>query len=62
MVHLEMSLVPLLTAELSFWKRYVDGTLTFIKIGTVDHILSKLNNFHPNIQFIFETEYNFELA
>ena len=35
MVDLERSLVPLLTAELSFWKRYVDDTITFVKIGTV---------------------------
>ena len=62
MVHLERSLVPLLTAELSLWKRYVDDTITFIKMGTVDHILSMLNNFHPNIQFTYETEYNFKLA
>ena len=62
MVDLERSLVPLLTAELSFWKRYVDDTITFVKTGTVDHILSVLNNFHPNIQFTYETEYNFKLS
>ena len=48
MVDLERSLVPLLTAELSFLKRYVDDTITFAKIGRVDNILSMLNNFHPN--------------
>ena len=62
MVDLERSLVPLVTAELSFWRRYVDDTITFVKIGTVDHILSMLNNFDPNIQFTYETEYNFKLA
>ena len=62
MVDLERSLVPLLTAELSFWKRYVDDTITFVKIETVDHILSMLNNFHPNIRFTYETECNFKLA
>ena len=62
MVDLERSLVLLVTAELSFWKRYVDDTITFVKIGTVDHILSMLNNFDPNIQFTYETEYNFKLA
>ena len=36
MLHLERSLVPLLTAEFSFRKRYVDDTITFIKIRTVD--------------------------
>ena len=48
MVDLEWSLVPLFTAELTFWKQYVDGTITFVKPGTVDHILSMLNNFRPN--------------
>ena len=56
MVDLERSLNPLLTAELSFWKRYVDDTITFVKIGTADHILSMLNNLHPHIQFTYETE------
>ena len=37
-------------------------TITFVKIGAVDHILSTLNNFHPNIQFTYETECNFKLA
>ena len=62
MVDLERSSVPLLTAEFSFWKRYVDDTITFVKIGTVDQILSMLNNFHSNIQFTYETESNFKLA
>ena len=55
-IDLERSLVPLLTGELSFWKRYVDDTITFVKIGTADHILSMLNNLHPHIQFTYETE------
>ena len=40
----------------------MDDTITFVKTGTVDHIFSMLNNFHPNIQFTYETEYNFKLA
>ena len=62
MVDLKRYLVPLLTAGLSFWKQYVDGTTTFVKIGTVDHILSILNNLYPNIQFTYETKYNIKLA
>ena len=62
MVHLERCLIPLLTVQLNFWKGYVDDTSTFVKIGTVDHILSMLNNFHPNVQFTHETQYNFKLA
>ena len=37
-------------------------TITFIKNVLVDHILSMLNNFHPNSQFTHETEYTFQLA
>ena len=62
MIDLESSLVTLLTAELSFWKRYVNGAMTFVNIGTVDHILRMLNNFHPHIRFPYETEYNSKLA
>ena len=62
MVHLERTLVPLLTTHPSFWKRNMDHTINFIKIGTVDNILSMLNNFHPNIQFTYETEENFRSA
>ena len=49
MVYLERSVVRLFAAELSFQKRYMDDTITFLNIVTVDHILSMLNNFHPNI-------------
>ena len=62
MVDSERSFVPLLSAKLRFCKRYLDDTVTFVKIGTVHHILSTLNNVHPNIQFPYETEYNFKLV
>ena len=64
MVDLKRPLVPLLTEVLSFWKRYVDDIITFAKIGTVDHILSMLNNFHSFLpfQFTYEREYKFKLA
>ena len=54
MIGLERFSVLLLTAEHRFWKGYVDDTITFAKVGTVDHILSLLNNFHHNIQFTYE--------
>ena len=57
-VHFEKSLIPWLTAELSFWKRYMDNPINFIKTVIVDYILSMLNNFHPNIQIPYEVEYN----
>ena len=37
------SLLILLVPELSFWKQYVNDTIIFIKIGTVDRILAMLN-------------------
>ena len=40
----------------------MDDTITFVKIGAVDHVLSMLNTFHPNIQFTYETEHNVKLA
>ena len=33
MIHLERSLVFVLKGQLSFWKQYVDDTITFIKTG-----------------------------
>ena len=40
----------------------MDDTITFVKTGTVDHILSVLNNFHSNIQFTYKRECNFKLG
>ena len=62
MVHLERSLVPVLKDQLSFWKRYVDDTITFIKTGSAENVLSILNSFHPKIEFTYETEVNSKLA
>ena len=62
MVQSKRSFVILLTAQRSFWKRYVDDSINFIKIGAVDCILSILNKLHRNIQVTHETEYNLKLA
>ena len=59
---MERSLVPVLKDQLSFWKRYVDDTITFIKTGSAEYLLSILNSFHPNIKFTYETEVNSKLA
>ena len=61
-VQLERSLVPLLKDQLSFWKRYVDDTITFIKTGSAEYLLSILNSFHPNKEFFYEAEVNPELV
>ena len=59
MVHLKRSLVLVLKAQLSFWKQYVDDTVTFIKTG---YVLLVLNSFHPNVEFTYETKVNSKLA
>ena len=56
MVELERNLIPILKDHLSCWKRYVDDTICFIKNGSVEHVLSTLNNFHSSIKFTYETE------
>ena len=61
MVELERSLVPKLSNYIKFWKRFVDDTFIFANSEAVDHILTVLNSFDPNIQFTYETEENSEL-
>ena len=56
MVKLETTIVPTLDKILLKWKRYVDDTFCFVKIGSVNHILRTLNSLHQNIQFTFEVE------
>ena len=62
MVELETSIIPTLGRSLLKWKRYVDNTFCYVKIGTVNDILNKLNDFHQNIQFTYELEKNNKLA
>ena len=56
MIELEKSLLPELTSYISYWKRYVDDTICFIKIEYVDNILSVSNGFDNNIKFTVEEE------
>ena len=56
MVNLERSLVPQLNVYINFWRRYVDDTITFVKIGSGEYLLSVLNNFHPKIKLTYEME------
>ena len=62
MIELETSIIPNLGRPLLKWKRYVDNTFCYVKIGTVNDILNKLNRFYQNIQFIYELEKNNKLA
>ena len=45
MTELENSLLPNLFKYITFWKRYVDDTICFVKIGTTEFIISVLNSF-----------------
>ena len=62
MVNLGRSLVPKLNVYINFWRRYVDDTITFVKIGSVEYLLSVLSNFHPKIKFTYEMEVESKLA
>ena len=56
MVELERSVIPGLANKLNNWGQYVDDTICYIKVDSIDYVLSKLNNFHKNIQFTVEVE------
>ena len=56
MVELETWSISTLGNMILNWKRFVDDTTGYVKNGSIDIILSKLNSFHLKIQFIYETE------
>ena len=56
MVELKRSLIPGLTNKLSNCSRYVDDTICYIKVDSIDYVLLKLSNCHKNIQFSVEVE------
>ena len=41
---------------MKFWKGYVGDTICFVKMGSVEYIVSILNSFDANIQFTYEME------
>ena len=60
--NLERTLVPMLNVCFNFWRRYVDYTITFIKIVSAEYLLSVLNDFYPKIKFTYEMEVESNLA
>ena len=62
MVHLEETMIPRLSEKMSSWCRYVDDTFTFIKDGEIENVQQALNDFHPDINFTYETEANGSIA
>ena len=55
MVELEKCIIPTLSDHLKSWKRYVDDTLAFVKIGMHDYVLDRLNSFDEKIKFTYDT-------
>ena len=53
MVELERTISPTLKKHMSLWKRYVDHTIFYIKEESIEHVLSKLNGYHYNIEFTY---------
>ena len=62
MVELERKLVPTLVAHVKSWKRYVDDTIAYVKIGSTEYVISVLNSFHEKIQFTYEMENDHKLS
>ena len=56
LTELEKTVLSELTESFKYWKRYVDDMISFVKEGTITYIITKLNSFDNNIQFIFEEE------
>ena len=56
MVILERTKPPPLREHMSPWKRYVDDTISYIKEEFTEHVLSKLNGYHDNIEFTYKIE------
>ena len=56
MAELEIKVVDSLFKDglLKFYIRYVDATLALIKESDIDNVLSKLNGFHPSLNFTVE--------
>ena len=56
MVELERTILPTLKEHMTPWKRYVDDTISYIKEESIEHVLSKLNGYHDNIEFTYKIE------
>ena len=56
MIELEQEILAELTQYIKYCKRYGDDTISFVNLGPIDYIITKLNSFDNNIQFTFEEE------
>ena len=46
---------------MSPWKNNLDDTISYIKEEYIEHVLSKLNGYHDDIEFTYEIENDDEL-
>ena len=56
MIESEKAILPELTECIKYWKTIVHETISFMKLGTINYIITKLNSFDNNIKFTFEEE------
>ena len=52
-VDLERNIIPTLSNDILLWKRYVDDTICFIKVTSINKVVE---TYHTNIKFTIETE------
>ena len=62
MVELDNSLVLTLNESTTLWRRFVDGTIMFLKNDSIIYLLDQLNNFHERIQLTYEVKHNNKLS
>ena len=62
MVDLEWNVLPTLSNDTLLWKRYVDDTICFIKLTSINKVLETLNSCHANIKFTIENEWENKIS
>ena len=56
LVEFERNIIPTLSNDVLLWKRYVDDTICFIKLTSINKVLPTLSSYHTNIKFTIEIE------
>ena len=46
--------MPELEEFMKPWRRYVDDTVTYIKLDFISNVIDILNKFHQNIKFTYD--------
>ena len=53
MIKLKRGLLKTLSQYMTSWTRYVDDTISYVKIDCIENVLNALNSFHANISFTY---------